>query len=49
MLVRSLKRIVLIDSEELARLIVAYGIGVRTRVHHEVKRIDEDYFSQETQ
>ena len=45
---RSPKRIVLIDGEELARLMVAHGVGVRTRVRHEIKRIDEDYFDQET-
>ena len=45
---RSPKRIVLIDGEELARLMVAHDIGVRTRVRHEIKRIDEDYFDQET-
>ena len=44
---RSPKRIVLIDGEELARLMVRHGIGVRTRVRHEIKRIDEDYFDQE--
>jgi len=44
---QSPKRIVLIDGKELARLMVRYGIGVRTRVHHEIKRIDEDYFDQE--
>ena len=44
---RSPKRIVLIDGEELARLMVRHGIGVRTRLHHEIKRIDEDYFDQE--
>ena len=44
---RSPKRIVLIDGEELARLMVQHGVGVRTRVHHEIKRIDEDYFDQE--
>ena len=44
---RSPKRIVLIDGEELARLMVVYSIGVRTRIHHEIKRIDEDYFDQE--
>ena len=43
---RSPKRIVLIDGEELARLMVRHGIGVRTRARHEVKRIDEDYFDQ---
>ena len=44
---RSPKRIVLIDGEELARLMVRHGIGVRTRLHYEVKRIDEDYFDQD--
>ncbi len=44
---RSPKRIVLIDGEELARLMVRHGVGVRTRLHHEIKRIDEDYFDRE--
>lgn len=44
---RSPKRIVLIDGRELARLMVQHDIGVRTRVQHEIKRIDEDYFGQE--
>ena len=44
---RSPKRIVLIDGEELARLMVEYDVGVRTRIHHTIKRIDEDYFEQE--
>ena len=44
---RSPKRIVLIDGAELARLMVRHGVGVRTRVLHEIKRIDEDYFDQE--
>ena len=44
---RSPKRIVLIDGQELARLMVKHGVGVRTRVRHEIKRIDEDYFDQE--
>ena len=39
------KRIVLIDGEELARLMVQHGIGVRLRDRYEIKRIDEDYFS----
>ena len=39
---RSPKRIVLIDGEELARLMVQHGIGVRLRAVHKVKRIDED-------
>ncbi|MCY3981346.1 MAG: restriction endonuclease [Alphaproteobacteria bacterium] len=44
---RSPKRIILIDGAELARLMVRHGIGVRTWVRHEIKRIDEDYFDQE--
>ncbi len=44
---RSPKRIVLIDGEELARLMVRHGIGVRTQLRYEVKRIDEDYFDQD--
>ena len=41
------QRIVLIDGDELARLMVQHGIGVRTRVRYDVRRIDEDYFDQE--
>ena len=46
---RSPKRIVLIDGQEVARLMVKHGVGVRTRDTYEIKRIDEDYFSQEAQ
>lgn len=45
---RSPKRIVLIDGDKLARLMVQHDIGVRTLIRHEVKRIDEDYFDPET-
>ena len=38
---------VLIDGEDLARLMFKHNVGVRTRVPHEIKRIDEDYFDQE--
>lgn len=41
---RSSKRIILIDGPELARLMVQYGIGVRTRETYRLQRIDEDYF-----
>ena len=44
---RSPKRIVLIDGQELARLMVTKGVGVRTRDTFEIKRMDEDYFSEE--
>lgn len=42
---RSPKRIVLIDGNELARLMVVHDIGVRPREVYTTKRIDEDYFS----
>lgn len=45
---RSPKRIVLIDGEELARLMVQHGIGVRTRDRFEVKRIDQNYFDEDS-
>jgi restriction system protein len=41
------KRIVLIDGEELARLMVTHNIGVRRKIQYDVKRIDEDYFDLE--
>lgn len=37
-------KIVLIDGEELASLMIDHGIGVATTVSYEVKRIDSDYF-----
>lgn len=44
---RSPKRIILIDGEELARLMVEHDVGVRVKERYELKRIDEDYFEQE--
>lgn len=38
-------KIVLIDGEELAELMIDNGIGVSTAATYEVKRIDSDYFS----
>jgi len=40
-------KIVLIDGEELANLMIDYGIGVSTTVTYEVKRMDSDYFAEE--
>ena len=45
---RSPKRIVLIDGEELARLMVKHDIGVRSMTRYEVKRIDKGYFDLKT-
>ncbi len=44
---KSPKRIILIDGQELAHLMVQHGIGVRRSVRYD-NRIDEDYFDQET-
>lgn len=44
---RIAKRIILIDGQELAELMIKYNVGVRTRAVYEVKRIDEDYFGEE--
>ena len=46
--VRSPKRIVLIDGKDLARLMVTHNIGVRRKMRYEVKRIDEGYFDLES-
>ena len=47
---RSPKRIVLINGEELARLMVRHDVGVRVRDPHRppilIKGIDEDFFDQ---
>ena len=38
-------RIVLIDGEKLAQLMIKYGLGVSTVHSYEIKQIDGDYFS----
>jgi restriction system protein len=40
-------RIVLIDGEELARLMIAHSVGVATAATYELKRVDSDYFVEE--
>jgi restriction system protein len=42
---RSPKRLILIDGEELSRLMVRYGVGVRAFRTVELKKIDLDYFN----
>jgi restriction system protein len=41
------KRLILIDGEELGRLLVEYGVGVRVFRTVELKRVDLDYFAPE--
>jgi restriction system protein len=38
------RRIVLIDGEELARLMIRYSVGCRTRQTVELKQLDDDFF-----
>jgi restriction system protein len=38
-------RIVLINGQELARLMIRHGVGVRTRATYVVRSVDEDYFA----
>jgi restriction system protein len=40
------KRIILIDGEVLADLMVRFGVGVRLQRTFEMKRIDQDYFDE---
>jgi len=41
------KKIVLIDGEKLAELMIDYGIGVTNDVTYEIKRLAADYFEEE--
>lgn len=43
---RIAKRIILIDGPELARLMVEHKVGVRVRAVYDIKKIDEDYFTE---
>jgi len=43
---RIAKRIILMDGSGLAKLMVQHGVGVRVRATYEIKRVDEDYFSE---
>ncbi|HHV61982.1 MAG TPA: restriction endonuclease [Firmicutes bacterium] len=42
------KRIVLIDGETLAQLMIDYNVGVSTVASYEIKRIDLDYFADDS-
>ena len=41
-------KVVLINGERLANLMIDYGIGVTTRIKYEIKNLDSDYFGAET-
>lgn len=40
-------KVVLIDGETLAQLMIDHNVGVSTINAYEVKKIDSDYFSEE--
>ena len=40
-------KIVLIDGDELCKLMIEFGVGVSVRTTYEIKRIDTDYFMTE--
>ena len=40
-------KIVLIDGEELAQLMIDYNLGVTSEISYEIKRIDNDFFEEE--
>ena len=41
------KKIVLIDGQELAKLMIQYNLGVGIKETYAVKQIDSDYFNEE--
>ncbi|HEX3064944.1 MAG TPA: restriction endonuclease, partial [Dongiaceae bacterium] len=45
--VRVSQKIVLIDGEELARLMIRYNVGVRSERTIDIKKLDTDYFEGE--
>ncbi|MEJ7860315.1 MAG: restriction endonuclease [Pyrinomonadaceae bacterium] len=40
-------KIILIDGEELAEMMIDYNVGVSVATTYEIKRIDSDYFTEE--
>lgn len=38
---------ILIDGQRLTELMIEYNVGVRTNRSIELKRVDEDFFSEE--
>ena len=44
---RNETKIVLIDGEQLAQLMIDYNLGCTTQQTYELKKIDSDYFGEE--
>lgn len=39
-------KIVLIDGQDLANLMIEYGVGVSTKINYEIRKMDIDYFEE---
>lgn len=37
----------LVDGDELTRLMIKHNVGVQTKTKIEIKKLDEDFFSEE--
>ena len=46
---RSSKRIILIDGNQLAQLMIDHNVGVSIEKTYEIKRVDSDYFAENTE
>ena len=46
---RSSKRIILIDGKQLAQLMIDHNVGVSIEKTYEIKRVDSDYFAEDTE
>ncbi len=46
---RSSKRIILIDGKQLAQLMIDHNVGVSVEKTYEIKRVDSDYFAENTE
>ncbi len=46
---RSSKRIILIDGNHLAQLMIDHNVGVSVEKTYEIKRVDSDYFAENTE
>lgn len=44
---RNETKIVLIDGDQLANLLIDYNLGVSTQAVYELKKVDSDYFEEE--
>ena len=40
-------KVVLVDGESLAKLMIEYNLGVSTQAVYQIKRLDSDFFSED--